>query len=46
MPNKRDPNKTRVGFWLSKEGKIKLQKEAKKARLSMSEYILVKLGID
>ena len=47
MPNQRDPDKVRLGFWITEEEKEAIKKDMKKLGIeTYSDYIVYKLGID
>ena len=47
MPNQRDPDKVRLGFWITEEEREAIKKDMKKLGIeTYSDYIIYKLGID
>ena len=47
MPNQRDPDKVRLGFWITEEEKEAIKKDMKKLGIeTYSDYIIYKLEID
>jgi len=42
-PNQRDPGKVKIGFWARIEDKEYLAEKAKKANMTMTDYLLSKV---
>ncbi len=46
MPNQRDPRKSKLNFWITKEERDAVKKDMKKLGIkTYTEYILYKCGI-
>lgn len=47
MPNQRDPDKVKLGFWITGEERDAIKKDMKKLGIeTYTDYIIHKLGID
>lgn len=47
MPNQRDPDKRKIGFWLTADEKKAVEADMKKLGIeTYTEYILLKLGVE